>query len=172
MLKLEKDFEAFEIQRLLNGQYDKSDCFLSIQCGAGGTESNDWTAMLYRMYKRYAEKKGFRVSVIDEAVADHGFKSVEIKIEGPFAYGYLAGEKGTHRLVRMSPFNALGKRQTTFAGVETWPALEDNDVNVIEIPDRVSSLFPFHCTFLIFSSNLGFRGIFCEIRRSWWAKCE
>lgn len=93
--------------------------------------------MLLRMYKRYAERKGFKVTVIEEMTADVGIKSVELKIEGDFAYGYLSGEKGTHRLVRMSPFNAQGKRQTSFAGVETWPILEEQTVNDIEIPEKV-----------------------------------
>lgn len=131
-----KDIEAFELQKLLNGKYDRSNCVLSIQSGAGGTEATEWTAMLYRMYRRYAEKKGYRVTVTDQSVADFGYKSIELNIEGPYAYGYLSGEKGTHRLVRISPFNSQGKRQTTFAGVETWPLLEDQDVKNIDIPDR------------------------------------
>lgn len=134
--KLEADLEDFEVERLLSGKYDKHGCTLSIQCGAGGTEAQDWAEMLYRMYRRFAERKGYQITVIEEMRADHGIKSVEMKIEGLFAYGYLSGEKGTHRLVRISPFNAQGKRQTTFAGVETWPILEDKEVTEVEIPEK------------------------------------
>jgi peptide chain release factor 2 len=110
---------------------------LSIQSGAGGTDSQDWAGMLLRMYKRFAERKGFKITTVDESPADFGIKSVDLRVDGPFAYGYLSGEKGTHRLVRISPFNALGKRQTSFAGVETWPILDDSEINDIEIPDKV-----------------------------------
>jgi peptide chain release factor 2 len=134
--KLDKDLDKFEIERLLNGKYDNNACTLCIKVGAGGTEAEDWAGMLYRMYKRFAERRGFKLTIIEETTADHGFKHVEIKLEGPFAYGYLSGEKGTHRLVRISPFNAQGKRQTTFASVETWPVLEDNDVNDVDIPEK------------------------------------
>lgn len=134
---LEKDLGAFEVERLLGGKYDRNSCTLCIQSGAGGTEAQDWAGMLYRMYKRYAERRGFKISIIEEATADFGIKSCEIKIEGEYAYGYLAGEKGTHRLVRISPFNAQGKRQTSFAGVETYPVLEESQLGAtsIEIPE-------------------------------------
>jgi peptide chain release factor 2 len=134
---LEKDLDAFEVERLLGGKYDRNSCTLCIQSGAGGTEAQDWAGMLYRMYKRYAERKGFKISIIEEATADFGIKSCEVKIEGEYAYGYLAGEKGTHRLVRISPFNAQGKRQTSFAGVETYPVLEESQLGAtsIEIPE-------------------------------------
>jgi peptide chain release factor 2 len=141
LASLQKDVDTFEIERLLNGKYDKSDCVLSIQCGAGGTEATEWTAMLFRMYKRYLEKKGFRATVTDEAVADHGYKSIEMNIEGMYAYGFLSGEKGTHRLVRISPFNAQGKRQTTFAGVEIWPVIGESEAQDIVIPDKVREIF-------------------------------
>jgi len=109
---------------------------LCIQSGAGGTEAQDWAGMLLRMYKRFAERKGFQITTVEEMSADFGIKSCEIRIEGPFAYGLLSGEKGTHRLVRISPFNAQGKRQTSFAGVETWPILEEKETEVIEIPEK------------------------------------
>jgi len=134
--KLEKDLDSFEVQRLLNGKYDKCGCTLCIQSGAGGTEAQDWAGMLLRMYKRFAERKGFQITTVEEMTADFGIKSCEIRIEGPFAYGLLSGEKGTHRLVRISPFNAQGKRQTSFAGVETWPILEEKETEVIEIPEK------------------------------------
>mmetsp|Transcript_33058 Transcript_33058/g.73602 ORF Transcript_33058/g.73602 Transcript_33058/m.73602 type:complete len:236 (-) Transcript_33058:627-1334(-) len=92
--------------------------------------------MLYRMYTRFAERRGFKITIVEEMKADFGIKSVELKIEGAFAYGYLAGEKGTHRLVRISPFNAQGKRQTSFAGVETWPILEEEEISDIVIPEK------------------------------------
>ena len=99
----------------------------------------DWAGMLYRMYKRFAERRGFKITIMEEIPADFGIKSVEMRIEGPFAYGYLSGEKGTHRLVRISPFNAQGKRQTSFAGIETWPILEERETENIEIPDKVGA---------------------------------
>jgi peptide chain release factor 2 len=133
---LEKDLDIFEVGQLLGGKYDKQNCMLYIQSGAGGTEANDWAGMVYRMYRRFAERRGFKVVVMDEIQADFGIKSVELRIEGPFAYGYLRGEKGTHRLVRISPFNAQGKRQTSFAGVETWPVLEDQEIEDIIIPEK------------------------------------
>lgn len=111
--------------------------YLFYNSGAGGTEAQDWAGMLFRMYKRFCERKGFKVTVVEEMPADFGIKSVEMLIEGPYAYGYLAGEKGTHRLVRISPFNAQGKRQTSFAGVETWPVLEEREMDDIVIPDKV-----------------------------------
>ena len=125
------------MERLLSGKFDKYGCTLCIQSGAGGTEAMDWAGMLYRMYKRFAERRGFKVTIMEEIPADFGIKSVEMRIEGPFAYGYLSGEKGTHRLVRISPFNAQGKRQTSFAGIETWPILEERETENIDIPDKV-----------------------------------
>ena len=133
---VEKDLDEFEIQRLLGGKFDKLGCTLCIQSGAGGTEAQDWAGMLLRMYKRFCERKGFKVTTIEEMPADFGIKSVELKIEGAFAYGYLGGEKGTHRLVRISPFNAQGKRQTSFAGVETWPNIEDESLEEIIVPEK------------------------------------
>ena len=129
LTKLEKDLDAFEVEQLLGGKFDKNSCTLCIQSGAGGTEAQDWAGMLYRMYKRFAERRGFRVSIVEEMQADFGIKSCEMRIEGDYAYGYLAGEKGTHRLVRISPFNAQGKRQTSFAAVETYPILEEVDAD-------------------------------------------
>lgn len=138
--KLEKDLDAFEIEKLLGGKYDKYGCTLCIQSGAGGTEAQDWAGMLLRMYKRFAERKGYKTTMVEVMTADFGIKSCEIRIEGPFAYGYLGGEKGTHRLVRISPFNAQGKRQTSFAGVETWPILEEKETEDIVLLDKVSAI--------------------------------
>ena len=133
---LAKDLDLYEVSQLLSGKYDRQDCMLCIQAGAGGTEANDWAGMVYRMYKRFAERRGFKLVVVDEQQADFGIKSVELRIEGEFAYGYLRGEKGTHRLVRISPFNAQGKRQTSFAGVEVWPVLEEQEAGAVEIPEK------------------------------------
>ena len=131
----EKDLDAFEVERLLGGKYDNCPCIININSGAGGTEAQDWAGMLLRMYRRFAERKGFKCTTIEENKEDFGIKSAELQIDGPFAYGYLAGEKGTHRLVRISPFNAQGKRQTSFAGVETYPLLPETEVDDIEVPE-------------------------------------
>lgn len=118
--------EDLEFQQMLDKEEDRLSCILELNSGAGGTESQDWVSMLYRMYQMYAEKNGFKATVINEVPGDTaGYKSVELEIEGPFAYGYLKGEKGVHRLVRISPFNAQGKRQTSFASVDVRPLVDD-----------------------------------------------
>ena len=129
---MDKKFENFEIQVLLSHEYDQNNAILEIHPGAGGTESCDWASMLYRMYTRYAEKHGFKVTVLDYLPGDEaGIKSVTLKVKGEFAYGYLKAEKGVHRLVRISPFNANGKRQTSFASVEVLPELtKDQDIDI------------------------------------------
>ena len=120
---------------LLNGPYDKNDCILEIHPGAGGTESCDWASMLYRMYTRWCEKKGYKVTVLDYQDGDEaGIKSVSIMIKGPYAYGYLKNEKGVHRLVRLSPFDSNNRRHTSFASVEITPDI-DKDVS-IEIDEK------------------------------------
>ena len=124
--ELEDELEKFEIQSLLSGEYDKDSAILSINAGAGGVDAMDWANMLLRMYLRWAEKKGYTASLVDKSDGDEaGIKSAAIKVEGKFAYGYLKAEKGVHRLVRISPFNANGKRQTSFASVEVMPVIED-----------------------------------------------
>jgi len=131
-----EDGKRYELERLLSGPYDNQPARVILTAGAGGTESNDWVADLKRMYERYAEKKGFRVTVEDSQPGDQvGFKSVELLVEGTNAYGWLRGEKGAHRLVRLSPFNANNKRQTTFAGVDVSPILQDAVLKDIKIPD-------------------------------------
>lgn len=132
-----KSLDEFEVHHLLSDKYDDHNCVLSIQCGLGGQDAQEWVSMLYRMYKRLAERRGWRVVVTDESSTDVGLKNIELRIEGLYAYGLLRGEKGTHRLVRISPFNALGKRQTSFAGVETYPALEESESSSIIIPEKV-----------------------------------
>ena len=132
--KFEEDFENLRISTLLSGEYDKEDAILSLNAGAGGTESCDWVSMLYRMYHKWAEKKGFRIQILDYLDGEvAGIKSVTMLISGENAYGSLKSEKGIHRLVRISPFNAAGKRQTSFASCDIMPDIKQ-DIN-IEIAD-------------------------------------
>ena len=127
-------FDSIRIKTLLSGEYDNSNAIVSLHAGAGGTESCDWAGMLYRMYTRWADKKGYEVEVIDYLDGDEaGIKSVTFEVRGENAYGYLKAEKGVHRLVRISPFNAAGKRQTSFVQCDVMPDIEE-DVDV-EIKD-------------------------------------
>ena len=124
---LQKSHDRQRIEALLSGEYDRSNCMLSIHPGAGGTEAQDWAEMLYRMYCRYAEKHGFKVKLLDYLDGDEaGLKSATILISGNYAYGYLKSEGGVHRLVRVSPFDSSGRRHTSFASVEVMPELEDD----------------------------------------------
>lgn len=133
--EFETAYETLRISTLLSGEYDKNNAILSLHAGAGGTESCDWAGMLYRMYTRWAGKKGFETKVIDYLDGDEaGIKSVTVEIKGENAYGYLRSERGVHRLVRISPFNAAGKRQTSFASCDVMPEI-DEDLNV-EIADE------------------------------------
>ena len=133
--EFETAYENLRISTLLSGEYDKNNAILSLHAGAGGTESCDWAGMLYRMYTRWAGKKGFETKVIDYLDGDEaGIKSVTVEIKGENAYGYLRSERGVHRLVRISPFNAAGKRQTSFASCDVMPEI-DEDLNV-EIADE------------------------------------
>lgn len=133
--EFEASYESLRISTLLSGEYDKNNAILSLHAGAGGTESCDWASMLYRMYTRWAGKKGFETKVIDYLDGDEaGIKSVTVEIKGENAYGYLRSERGVHRLVRISPFNAAGKRQTSFASCDVMPEI-DEDLNV-EIADE------------------------------------
>ena len=126
LLEADKEMADFEIKVLLSGEYDDSNAILELHPGAGGTESCDWTSMLYRMYTRYAERKGFKVSVLDYQPGDGaGIKSVTFLVEGDKAYGYLKGEKGVHRLVRISPFDAGARRHTSFASLDVMPQFND-----------------------------------------------
>ena len=133
--EFETAYENLRISTLLSGEYDKNNAILSLHAGAGGTESCDWAGMLYRMYTRWAGKKGFETKVIDYLDGDEaGIKSVTVEIKGENAYGYLRSERGVHRLVRISPFNSAGKRQTSFASCDVMPEI-DEDLNV-EIADE------------------------------------
>ncbi len=134
LIRFEEEFEALRIQTLLTGEYDRDNAIVTLHAGAGGTESCDWANMLYRMYSRWAEKKGFSVEVLDYLEGDvAGIKGVTFEVKGENAYGYLRSEKGVHRLVRISPFNAAGKRQTSFASCDVIPDIEE-DID-IEIND-------------------------------------
>ncbi len=128
------ELETLRIGTLLTGEYDKNDAILKLNAGAGGTESCDWCSMLYRMYTRWARTKGFSVEVLDYLDGDEaGIKSVTFQVNGENAYGYLKSEKGVHRLVRISPFNAQGKRQTSFVSLDVMPNIEEDlDIEINE----------------------------------------
>ncbi|WP_150109745.1 peptide chain release factor 2 [Geitlerinema sp. PCC 7407] len=135
LTQLSRDLDQWELQQLLSGPYDKSGAVLTINAGAGGTDAQDWAEMLLRMYTRWGEAHGYKVHLTELSEGDEaGIKSATLEIDGRYAYGYLKVEKGTHRLVRISPFNANGKRQTSFAGVEVMPVL-DHGVT-LDIPDK------------------------------------
>ena len=132
--KLEKEIDSFEIRLMLSGEYDEADAILTINAGAGGTDAQDWASMLLRMYIRWAENRGWKVELWDKLDGEEaGIKSATIKISGKYAFGYAKAEKGVHRLVRISPFNANGKRQTSFASLEVSPIIEDFE-KTINIP--------------------------------------
>ncbi|MBQ4537738.1 MAG: peptide chain release factor 2 [Lachnospiraceae bacterium] len=135
------EYEELRISTLLSGEYDKNNAILRLNAGAGGTESCDWCSMLYRMYTRWAERKGFAVEVLDYLDGDEaGIKSVTFQINGVNAYGYLKSERGVHRLVRISPFNAQGKRQTSFVSLDVMPEIdEDLDVEIDEKDLRIDT---------------------------------
>ena len=135
------EFLELRIGTLLSGEYDKSNAILKLNAGAGGTESCDWCGMLYRMYTRWAERKGFSIEVLDYLDGDEaGIKSVTFQINGVNAYGYLKSEKGVHRLVRISPFNAQGKRQTSFVSLDVMPDIEEDlDVEIDEKDLRIDT---------------------------------
>jgi len=127
----EKNLQKLMLQFILNGKYDCNPCYLSVHSGAGGTESNDWAQMLLRMYMRYCERAGFKTKLIEEQLGDSvGYKSATLEIDGD-SYGYLKAEKGVHRLVRISPFDANKRRHTSFASVEVIPLIEDEETGII-----------------------------------------
>ena len=131
---LSKEVDSFELRQMLSGEYDEADAILTINAGAGGTDAQDWASMLLRMYMRWAENHGWKVELLDKLDGEEaGIKSATIKITGKYAFGYAKAEKGVHRLVRISPFNANGKRQTSFASLEVMPIIEDYE-KTIHIP--------------------------------------
>ena len=136
--KLEHQLDKFDIQQMLSGEYDEANAILSVNAGAGGTDAQDWAEMLLRMYTRWAESKGWKVDLLDKSDGEEaGIKSATIKVTGKFAYGYAKAEKGVHRLVRISPFNANGKRQTSFASCEVTPIIEDFEKKITIPPDEI-----------------------------------
>jgi len=133
---LEKQLDKYDVQLMLSGEYDEADAFLSINAGAGGTDAQDWANMLLRMYLRWAETRGWKTELVDKSDGEEaGIKSATIKISGKFAYGYAKAEKGVHRLVRISPFNANGKRQTSFASCEVSPIIADFEKTIVIPPE-------------------------------------
>lgn len=137
----QKEYESIHVKTLLSGEYDAENAIVSLNAGAGGTESCDWAGMLYRMYTRWAANKGFGIEVLDYHEGDEaGIKSVTFQVNGENAYGYLKSEKGVHRLVRISPFNAAGKRQTSFVSCDVMPDLEqDLDIEVKDEDIRIDT---------------------------------
>ena len=130
---LKKEFDKFDLENMLNKEYDKSDAILTLTSGAGGVDAQDWTDMLLRMYLRWAQIKNFKAEILDKSDGEEaGIKSATIKIQGLYAYGYARAERGVHRLVRISPFNANAKRQTSFASLEVSPII-DNFEDEIEL---------------------------------------
>ena len=141
MKEFVQTYEDIRMKTLLSGEYDRNNAIVSLHAGAGGTESCDWAAMLYRMYTRWADKKGFSVEVLDSLDGDEaGIKSITFQVNGENAYGYLKSEKGVHRLVRISPFNAAGKRQTSFVSCDVMPDIEEDvDVEIREEDIRIDT---------------------------------
>jgi peptide chain release factor 2 len=136
IIQLNQELDRWELQQMLSDTFDSKGAVLTINAGAGGTDAQDWAEMLLRMYTRWGEKQGYKVHLTELSEGDEaGIKSATLEIQGRYAFGYLKGEKGTHRLVRISPFNANGKRQTSFAGVDVMPDLEQEVVKV-EIPEK------------------------------------
>ena len=136
--KMEKELDSFEVRLMLSGEYDSADAILTINAGAGGTDAQDWASLLFRMYNRWAEKHNWKTELLDKLDGDEaGIKSATIKISGKYAFGYAKAERGVHRLVRISPFNANGKRQTSFASVEVSPIIEDFEKSIVIPPDEI-----------------------------------
>jgi peptide chain release factor 2 len=133
---LKKEVDRLTIRELFRGEHDENDAFLTIHAGAGGTEACDWVTMLYRMYSRWCEKEGYSYELIDMTEAEGGIKSVTVQIGGNYAYGYLHGETGIHRLVRISPFDSSKRRHTSFASVYCSPVIED-DIEVEINPSEI-----------------------------------
>lgn len=134
--ELTKSVDKFKTEILLSGEYDKNNAILSLHTGAGGNDAQDWTEMLYRMYSRWCEKQGYKLEVLDYVPdTEAGIKAVTVKVIGEYAYGYLKAERGVHRLVRISPYNSNGKRQTSFASCEVLPELTEEQDDIVINPD-------------------------------------
>jgi len=141
LFTLQARMEKVELRSLLSGKHDAKNCFLTISAGQGGTEANDWAEMLFRMYIFYCEKMEYEVEEVERGFGSEvGIDSVTLHVKGPFAFGYLNCERGTHRLARVSPFNAQGKRQTSFATVDVTPEIEDVELT---IPEKDLDIIPF-----------------------------
>ncbi len=125
IVELQKSYQELKLKTLLDGKFDKNDCFLTIHAGAGGNEASDWANMLMRMYLRYCERNGFKSEVLDLLEDEGGIKSVTIRVSGPYSFGYLKGEAGVHRLVRISPFDSQKRRHTSFTSVYASPVVDD-----------------------------------------------
>ena len=137
LAKIESGLEELEVKKMLSGEMDPKNCYLSINSGAGGTEACDWAQMLGRMYERFVNQRSWKIEVIDKVEGDvAGIKSVTYKISGPFAYGYCKAEKGVHRLVRISPFDSNARRHTSFASVDVIPEVDD-DIAIEVRPDQI-----------------------------------
>ena len=146
--EFQKNFDSIRVKTLLSGEYDSENAIIKLNAGAGGTEACDWCGMLYRMYSRWVDRKGFTMEVLDYLDGDEaGVKSVTFQVNGENAYGYLKSEKGVHRLVRISPFNAAGKRQTSFASCDVMPELDDNvEVEINDDDIRLKCFHPLNGT--------------------------
>lgn len=135
---LEKELDKFELEQMLSGEYDKNDAILTVNAGAGGTDAQDWAQMLLRMYMRWAQNHNYDCQLLDKSDGEEaGIKSATIRLSGKWAFGYSKAEKGVHRLVRISPFNANGKRQTSFASLEVTPVIEDFEKKITISPDEI-----------------------------------
>lgn len=141
LTEFQETFEAIRMKTLLSGEYDRNNAIVTLHAGAGGTESCDWAGMLYRMYTRWASSKGYDVTVLDYLDGEEaGIKSVTFQVNGDYAYGYLKSEKGVHRLVRISPFNAAGKRQTSFVSCDVMPDIEEDlDIEINDDDLRIDT---------------------------------
>ena len=136
--EMERAVDKFEVKQMLSGEYDEADAILTINAGAGGTDAQDWASLLLRMYMRWAESHSWKVELLDKLDGDEaGIKSATVKVTGKYAFGYAKAEKGVHRLVRISPFNANGKRQTSFASVEVSPIIEDFEKTITIPPEEL-----------------------------------
>ncbi len=140
ILSLEKSVRSYRLENLLSGEVDKNDCYIEIHAGAGGTEAQDWASMLLRMYTRWAEKRGYKLSLIDETTEDVGIKSVTIQVSGLRAYGWLKAESGVHRLVRISPFDSNARRHTSFASVWVYPVIDEKiEIEILDKDLRIDT---------------------------------